>query len=42
MVKVRFRYENGHFEIYEFPSMVAARVFANESEDKIMEILRLG
>lgn len=42
MVKVRFRYENGHFEIYEFPSMVEARIFANESEDKIVEILRLG
>ena len=42
MIKVRFRFENGHFEIMEFASMNDARRFANTSPDKIVEILRLG
>lgn len=42
MVKVRFKYSNGHYEIYEFNSVRDANEFANQSEDLITEIQLLG
>ena len=42
MIKVRFRFENGHFEIMEFSSMIEARQFANKSTEKFVEILQIG